>query len=66
MKNIQNIERGDFLKKVIKIFFCMIFIMLFTICALFVENIFSENIEKLSEDKSGSRTLVNSAYESDL
>ena len=27
---------------------------------------FSENIEKLSEDKSGSRTLVNSAYESDL
>ena len=26
----------------------------------------SENIEKLSEDKSGSRTLVNYAYESDL
>lgn len=48
LKNIQNIERGDFLKKVIKIFFCLIFIMLFTICALFVENIFSENIEKYS------------------
>lgn len=48
LKKIQNIERGDNLKKIKKILINLLVIMLFTVCGLFVENIFKKSNKKYS------------------
>lgn len=48
LKKIQNIERGDNLKKIKKILISLLVIMLFTVCGLFVENIFKKSNKKYS------------------
>ena len=48
LKKLQNIVRGDNLKKIKKILISLLIIMLFTLCGLFVENISKKNNKKYS------------------